>query len=132
MLRSFQARAVRVQDASFTCNKRLLQTELMETLSVMCVTRTFAQGHFADLRAAHHDVLLKYSFFQRRQRTDHPISCANALKRVQCERVGTTSCKRRLLLVGAVQRTTNERLNYRVMFIKMVGEESPRPSQPKN
>ena len=95
-----------------------------ETLLYGCITWTLGKEHFAELRTAHHRFLLRVIGFQRRQRTDYLMSYAKALKKAQCESVGTTIRKRRLLFAGAVQRTHNERLTRRVMFGTMVGAES--------
>ena len=64
----------------------------MGTLLYGCV-----KEHFAELRKAHHRFLLRVIGFQRRQRTDYLMSYAKALKKAQCESVGTTIRKRRLL-----------------------------------
>ena len=45
---------------------------------------------FAELRTARHNLLLRITGFQRRQRTDHRVSYAKALKKAQCESVETT------------------------------------------
>ena len=84
-----------------------------------------------ELRTAHHRFLLRIIGFQRRQRTDHLISYAKALKKAQCESVETTVRKRRLLFAGGVQRTSNERLTRRVMFGTMAGGQNPGPSRPE-
>ena len=98
----------------------MLKAEVMETLLYECVTWTLGQEYVAELRTAHHN-LLRIIGFQRRQRTDHLMSHAKALKKTQCESVEMTIRKRRLLFAGAVQRTTNERLTHRVMFGTMAG-----------
>ena len=51
---------------------------------------TLGIEHFAELRTAHHEFLLRNIGFQRRQRTDHLMSYAKALKKAQCESVETT------------------------------------------
>ena len=51
-----------------------------------------------------------------------------------CEKIRnpeTTIRKRRLLFVGAVQRTHNERLTRRMMFGTMAGGENPGPGRPE-
>ena len=68
---------------------RLLKTEVMETLLYGCVTWAFGLEHVAKLRTAHHNLLLRIIGFQRRQRTDHRMSHAEALKKAQCESVET-------------------------------------------
>ena len=73
----------------------------METLLYGCVTWTLGQEHFAELRTAHHNLLLRIIGFQRRQRT----------------------------IMGAVQRTTNERLTHRVMFGTLAGGVNPGPTR---
>ena len=117
-----------MEDAPFTLKVRMLKVK--ETLLYGCVTWTLGQEHFAELRTAHHNLLLRIIGFQRRQRTDHLMSYAKALKKAQCESVETTIRKRRLLFAG-VQRTTNERLTHRVMFGTMAGGENPGPGRPE-
>ena len=111
---------------------RLLKTEVMETLLYGCVTWVLGLGHFAKLRTANHNVLLRSIGFQRRQRTDHRMSYAKAPKKAQCESVETTFHKRRLLFAGAVQRTTNEQLAHRVMFGTMAGGVNRGRGRPEN
>ena len=95
------------------------------------MTWTLGQEHFAELRTAHHNLLLRIIGFQRRQRTDHLMPYAKALKKAQCESVETTIRKRRILFAGGVQRTTNERLTYRVMFGTLAGGENKGPRRPE-
>ena len=120
-----------MKDARLTLKVRMLKAEVMETLLYGCVTWTFGQEHFAELRTAHHNLLLRIIGFQRQQRTDHLMSYAKGRKKAQCESVETTIRKRRLLFAGAVQRTTNERLTHRVMFGTMAGGENPGPGRPR-
>ena len=110
-----------MEDAPFMLKVRLLKTDVMETLLYGCVTWALGLEHFAKLRTAHHNLLQMIITFQRRQRTDHCMSYAKALKKAQCDNVETTIRKRRLLFAGAVQRTTNKRLTHRVMFGTMAG-----------
>ena len=93
-----------MEDAPFTLKVRMLKVK--ETLLYGCVTWTLGQEHFAELRTAHHNLLLRIIGFQRRQRTDHLMSYAKALKKAQCESVETTIRKRRLLFAGG--RTTDD------------------------
>ena len=83
-----------------TLEVRMLKTEVMETLLYGCVTRTLGEDHFAELRTAHHKLLLRIIGFQRRQRTDHLMPYAKALKKAQYESVETTIRKRRLLFAA--------------------------------
>ena len=94
----------------------MLKAEVIETLLYGCVTWTLGKEHFAELRAPHYSFFLRIIGFQGRQRTDHLMSYAEALKKAQCESVERSIRKRRLLLSGAVQRTHNEQLTRRVMF----------------
>ena len=119
-------------DAPFTLKVRMLKAEVMETLLYGRLTWTLGHEHFDELRTAHHNLLLRIIGFQRRKRTDCPMSYAKALKKVQCESVETSIRKRRLLFAGAVQRTTNERLTHRVMFGTLAGGDRPGPGLPKN
>ena len=105
----------------------MLKAEVMETLLYGCVTWTLGEEHFADLRSAHHNLLLRIIGFQRRQRIDHLMSYAKVVKTSQCESVGMTIRKQRLPFAGAVQRTTNERLPHLVMLGTLPVGENPRP-----
>ena len=109
----------------------MLKAEVMETLLYRCVTSTLGKEHFAELRTALHRFLLRVFDFQRRQRTDHLMFYAKALKKAQCESVETTIRKKRLLFEGDVHRTHHERLSRRVMFRKMDGGENPGPGRPE-
>ena len=113
-----------MEDTPFTLKVRMLKAEVMETLLHGCVTWTLGQEHFADLRTAHDNLLIRIIGFQRRQRTDHLMSCAKAFKKAQYESVETTIRKRRLLFAGGVQQTTNERLTHRVIFGTLAGGEN--------
>ena len=57
--------------APFSLIVRTLKAEVIETLLYECVTWTLRAEHFAKLRTAHHQVLLRVIGFQRRVRTDH-------------------------------------------------------------
>ena len=48
-----------MEDAQFTLKVRMLKAEVMETLLYGCVTWTLGQEHFAELRTAHHNLLLR-------------------------------------------------------------------------
>ena len=52
--------------APFTRKVRMLMAEVMETLLHGCVTWTLSQEHFAELRTAHYNLLLRIIGFQRR------------------------------------------------------------------
>ena len=121
-----------MEHAPFMLKVRLLKTEVMETLLYGYVTWALGVEQIAILRTAHHNLLLRIIGFQRRQRTDHRMSYGKALKKAQCERVETTIRKRRLLLfAGSVQRTTSERLTYRVVFGTMAGGVNPGRGRPE-
>ena len=91
------------------------------------MTWTVTAEHFAKLRTAHHEVLLRGIGLQRRFRADHAtLSYAEALKMTFCERIETTIRKRWLLFAGGVARQSKERLPSRVMFGTIAGGENPR------
>ena len=48
----------------------ILKAEVIANLLYGCVTWTLSAQHFASLRSAHHQVLLRVIGFQRQQRTD--------------------------------------------------------------
>ena len=75
--------------APFTQKVRVLKAGVMSTLLYGCATWTLGKEHVAEQRTAHHRFLLRIIGFQRRQRTDHPMSYAKALKKAQCESVDT-------------------------------------------
>ena len=75
-----------MEAAPFALKWRMLKAEVMKTLPYgWCVTWTLGKEHFAELRTAHHRFLLRIIGYQRRQRTDHLISCTKALKKAQKE-----------------------------------------------
>ena len=108
-----------------------VKAKVMKTLLCGCVTWTLGKEHFAELRTAHHRLLLRIIGFQRRQLTDHLTSYGKTLKKARCESVETTVGKRRLLFAEGVQRTNNQRLTHRVMFGTMAGGENPAPGRPE-
>ena len=60
----------------------MLKAEVIETLLHGCVTWTLSAQHFARLRSAHHQYLLRVIGFQRRQNTDYTtLSYAKTLKK---------------------------------------------------
>ena len=76
--------------APFNLKVRMLKAEVIETLLYGCMTWTHGQEHFAELRTVHYNLLLRIIGFQHRQRTDHLMSYAKALKKAQFESVETT------------------------------------------
>ena len=116
--------------APFLLKVRMLKAEVMETMLYGCVTWTLGQQHFAKLRTAHHHLLLRIIGFERRQRTDHLMSYAKALKKTQCESVETTIRKRRLLFAGAVARKHGGRLPKRVLSGTLSGGQNPGRGRP--
>ena len=117
-----------MEDATFTLKVRMLNAELMETLLCGFVSWTPGKEHCAELRTAHHKLLLRITGFQRRQRTDN-LMYAKTPKQAQCKRVDASIRKQRLLFAGGVQRTTNRRLTRRVMFGTMAGGENLGPGR---
>ncbi|MEP3868643.1 MAG: hypothetical protein ABJM32_09625, partial [Parasphingorhabdus sp.] len=120
-------------NAPLSLKVRMLKAEVIETLLYGCVTWTLNADHFAKLRSAHHEVLLRVIGFQRRLRTDHTtLSYAKALRITRCESIETTIRKRRLFFAGAVVRQHEGRLPSRLMFGTIAGGGSPKPGgQPK-
>ena len=88
-----------MEAAPFALKLRMLKADVMETLLYRFVTWTLGKEHFAELRTAHHRLLLRIIGFQHRQRTDHLMSYAKVLKKAQCESVETTIRKRCLLFL---------------------------------
>ena len=89
--------------APLSLKVRMLKVEVIETLLYGCVTWTLSAQHFARLRSAHHQLLLRVIGFHRLQRTDYTtLSCAKALKKKRCESIKTTIRKRRLFFAGAL------------------------------
>ena len=95
-----------MEAAPFTLKMRMPKVEGMETQLYGCVTWTLGKEQFAELRTAYRRFLLRIIGFQRRQRTDHLMSYAKALKKTQCESIKTIMRKRRLLCSGG--RTADE------------------------
>ena len=107
---------------------RMMKAEVIETLLYGCVTSTLRAKHFAKLRTAPHQVLLRVIGFHRRLRAVHAtLSYAKALKIARCKSIGTTIRKRRQIFAGAVALQSKERLPSRVVFGTMAGGENPKP-----
>ena len=83
--------------------------------------RTPSKADYDRLRKVHHQMLLRYLGWRKRNREDHILSYANALLRTDSESVETTVRKRRVLFAGFVARMGEERLLRRVMFREMLG-----------
>ena len=66
-------------------------------------------------------MLLRCLGWWERKREDHSLSYANALLRTDSESDDTTVRRRRVLFVGFMARTVEERLPRRVMFGEMLG-----------
>ena len=65
----------------------MLKAEVIETLLHGCVTWTLSAQHFARLRSAHHQVLLRVIGFKRRQSTDYTtLSYAKALNKTRASK----------------------------------------------
>ena len=59
--------------------------------------------------------------WQRRNSDDHTLSNADALAKTASESMGAIVQKQRILFAGFVERTEEERLPQRVMFVELVG-----------
>ena len=68
-----------MEGAPFTLKVRNLNTGAMVILLHGCVTCTLGQAHAAERRMAHPKLVLRIVVFQRRRRTDHPMSYAKPL-----------------------------------------------------
>ena len=79
-----------MEAAPFALKLRMLKAEVMETLLYWCVTWTLGKEHFSELRTAQHRLLPRIIGFQLRQRTNHLMSYAKALKKAQCDSVEMT------------------------------------------
>ena len=107
---------------------RMLTAEMNETLVCACARQTLSAKHFAKLRTAHHQVLLRVIGFERRVCADHAtLSYAKALKMTRCKSIETTIRKRRLVFLGAEARPSKVRLPSQVMFGTIAGGENSRP-----
>ena len=97
--------------APLRLNVRLLQAEVVEALLYGCVTWNLKPVQYGQLRAAHHQVLLRCIGWTKRVRTDRPLSYAEALTRAGCEEcIEATVRRRRLCFAGFVVRMTDDRL----------------------
>ena len=68
--------------AALSVNVCMLKAEVIGTLLYDRVTWTLSAQHFARLRSAHHQYLLRVIGFQRRQNTDYTtLSYAKTLKK---------------------------------------------------
>ena len=72
----------------------------------VCDLSSLRLKHFVILRMAHHNLVLRITGSQCRQRTDHRMSYANALEKVQCGSVERTIREQRLFFCGS--RTTDD------------------------
>ena len=128
----FERELYDMEAAPFALKLRMLKAEVMETLPYGCVSWTLGKEHFAELRTAHHRFLLRMVGFERRQRTDHLMSYARALKKKGTMRKRRDDHPQAASPVcRAVQRTHNERLTRRVMFWTMAGGENLGPGRPE-
>ena len=91
-----------MEAAPFALKLRMPKAEVMETLLYGCITWTLGKEHFAELRTAQHRFILRIIGFQRRQRTNHLMSYAKALKRAQFESVETNNRNRCRLFAGGI------------------------------
>ena len=84
----------------------MLKAGVIETLRYRCVTWTLGAEHFAKLRTARHQVLLRVIGFQRWLCAVDTTtrSYANPLKMTRCESIEATIRQRRLFFAGAVAR----------------------------
>ena len=90
---------------------RLLQAEVVETLLYGCVTWNLKPIHYSKLRTAHHLFLLRCIGWKKRERTDRPMSYAEALTKAGCDEcIEATVRKRRLCFAGFVARMRDTRL----------------------
>ena len=80
MLQSIQARTARYGGGPVRSEVAHAKGRGDGNPAVRGVTWTLGKDHFAELRTAHHRFLLRIIGFQRRQRTDHLMSYAKALK----------------------------------------------------
>ena len=102
----FNRKLYDMEAARFTLKVCMLNAEVMETLLHRCVTWPPGKEHFAEPRTAHHRFLPRMIGFQRRQRTEHLMSYAKALKKAQCESVETTIANGISALRGAYSERT--------------------------
>ena len=89
-----------MENAPFTLKVGMQKADVMEALLDGCVTWALGQEHFAELRMAHHKLLMRTIGSQHRQRTDHLMSYTQPFKKTQRESVETTIRKRCLLFCG--------------------------------
>ena len=99
----------------------MLKAEVMETLLCGCFTWSPSKTDYDRLRKVHHQMLLRYLGWRKRNREDHILSYANALLRTDSESVEATVRRRTILFAGFVARMGEERLPRRVMFGEMLG-----------
>ena len=100
---------------------RMAKTEAIEALLYGCSTWTLRQEHYAELRTAHHRVLLRIIGAQRK-RSDHRMtSYSRALEITVCENIETTLRTRRRLWTGTLLRMSGERLPKRIIFGNLEG-----------
>ena len=117
-LRCFGPELYHMTTAPLSVRVRMLKREVVETLLYGCVTWGVSAKHFARLRSAHRQVLLRVIGLQLRQHTDHTtLSSVKALKKTRCESIESIIRRRRLAFTGAVARRNDSRSHNRVMFV---------------
>ena len=91
----------------------MLKAKVVETLLCGFVTWTLSAQHFARVRSAHVQVLLRVIGFQRQQCIDRStLSYAKTLKKTRCKSI-ETAIRKRLFFAGAVTRQNKGRLPWR-------------------
>ena len=101
---------------------RMLEAEVMETMSYACVVWIPTVSHLTILRTNHHRLLFRCIGRKEKPRDGYRmLSHEDALTKTGCENVETTVRKRRIRFAGFVARTGNERLLKRVMVGDLEG-----------
>eukprot|EP00903_Cladosiphon_okamuranus_P016679 g15379.t2 len=117
--------------APFDLKARLLKAEAVEALLYGCVTWSPRHDHYRLLQTTHHQLLLRIIGHLRKRGTHRQLSYAQALRRVGCQSVETTTRQRRLFFAGAVARQPDKRLPKQLMFGELAGGEKPGKGSPE-
>ena len=90
----------------------MLRAEVLETMLYACVTWSPCACHCDTLRRAHHSFLTRCIVWGKNNRTDHPISNLDTLRKTGRESIEATTRRRQILFAGFVARLEDTRLRY--------------------
>lgn len=103
---------------------RLLQAAVVETPPYGCTTYTLLKKQYEKLKNVHSSFLTRGIEWNKRTRTNHPLSYTEALHKTDYNEIlEITLRKPRVLSAGIVMRTGDNGLMKRVMEVTLDGKE---------